>query len=254
MREIVKELFPSDSSFVAIQGNKGTGKTSLALYLMEIAYALGIFKYFAGNAELENTPFPYVVIRSLEALQQYCESLNHRVLFLFDEMGLNVPRGTPWARLNTAFIVQLQVIRKYKLSLIGCLIGDSISDTILNPDHLDAVIEKVGLTEAVFKDYRRSRATFIEGIPKPRTKFKQYQVAVFNEKATELIKKTVYLTPEQEIAVQKKLNKQPLTNAESSLLKRLKERDFQEKYGGIELSSCHILSEEKVVTERQTEG
>ncbi len=254
MREIVKELFPSDSSFVAIQGNKGTGKTSLALYLMEIAYALGLFKYFAGNAELDDPPFPYVVIRSLEELQRYCESLHHRVLFLFDEMGLNVPRGTPWARLNTAFIVQLQVIRKFRLSLIGCLIGDSISETILNPDHLDAVIEKVSRTEAVFKDYRRNRSTFIAEIPKPKTKFKQYQVAWFSEKAVQSEKTTIYITEEQRIVIEKRLNGQPLTNAEASILKRLKERDFKEKYGGSVLSSCHILSEEKVEVERQTEG
>lgn len=254
MNQITKELFPTDSSFIAIQGNKGTGKTSFALFLMELAYTLGLFKYFAGNVELKNPPFPYVVIRSLDALKEYCEALNHRVLFLFDEMGLNVPRGTPWARLNTAFIMQLQVIRKYKLSLIGCLIGDSISDTILNPDHLDAVIEKVSRTEAVFKDYRRSRATYIDAIPKPQTKFQQYQVATFNEKALELIQKTVYVTDKQQTSISKHFSGVTMTGAERKVYSDWKESLARQYVKERNVTLLPILSEEKVEVEDNTQA
>lgn len=245
MKEIVRELFPSDSTFLAVRGVKGSGKTSLALYLMEVAYRLGIFKHFAGNVELEGEPFPYVLIRSLEELQQYCQACGHRVLFLFDEMGLNVPRGTPWARLNTAFIVQLQVIRKYRLSMIGCLIGDSISETILNPDHLDAEIEKVSRTVAVFKDYRRNRGTLIEDIPKPITRFKQYQVAAFTEKAAQTVKKTVMVTDEQKIALEKRKIKAPMTGAEKTAVSRLAYKILDSWCEENEITSLHIQSEEK---------
>ena len=86
------------------------------------------------------------------------------------------------AKLNTEFLSQLQVIRKYKLSLIGCAIGDSVDREMLQPYYLNSYIDKgsryTKKTMKYFDIDLESTRTFTN-LSKCKATFKQYSVARF---------------------------------------------------------------------------
>jgi hypothetical protein len=223
IRPIIRDLFNNDSEFFVIRGKKRSGKTDLMTLLMAGAHEFGYFNRFCGDVELNNCAFQYERIHDLQTLKLYCKSGSGKTFFFFDEMGKNVPKGTPWARLNIEIIKSLEVIRKYKLTMGGAFIGDSVSDLILNDNYLDAWIQKVNLKTAIVHDFRHNRMTRLLHIPRSPITFPEYQDVSFYEKPTG-VETTNWLSSAEKLVVQKRADKQPLSGGERVVLSRLKER------------------------------
>lgn len=178
-RTLLSELFKNrTSSFLLANGPKETGKTDFILWLMKQSYELGYFKYFGLNQEIENAPFEYDFISDLQSLKERCKLLGKRYFYFLDELGKSAPKDVPWKKLNLELIQDMEIIRKYRLTLAGCSIGD-VDRRIVNPRHLDYFIEKETLTRAKIYNFRKRYIATITDIPKTSIKFYEYRVAYF---------------------------------------------------------------------------
>jgi len=181
---LVTRLFKGrSSSFMAIQAPKEYGKTAFVLWIMEQLHRLGLFRYFGLNQEIENAPFEYDFITDLQTLKERCKTLGKRYFYFLDELGKTAPRAIPYNKLNLELIQELEVIRKYRLTLAGCTIGN-VDRRIISPQHLDYFIEKTDLTHATIYDFRRKDITKIRDISNTSIKFHEYKVAGFTLQPT----------------------------------------------------------------------
>lgn len=158
------------------------GKTDFVLWLMEHAYDLGYFRYFGLNQHVKNAAFEYDFIDNLETLKIRCKTLGKKYFFFLDELGKSAPKDVPWNKLNLELIQELEIIRKYRLTLASCSIG-TVDRRITSPDHLDYLIEKTSLTAARIINFRRLYSTMIYNIPKTSIAFKEFEPAYFKLKA-----------------------------------------------------------------------
>jgi hypothetical protein len=178
-KALCKEFFKNrTSSFIHVNAPKEMGKTDFLLWLMEQSYEFGYFKYFALNQHIENAPFEWEFISDLHTLKTYCRNLGKRVFYFLDELGKSAPKDIPWKKINLELIQELEIIRKYKLTLGSCAIG-TVDRRILNANHLDYFIEKTTLTSAKVYSFRRKESFYINDIPKTTIKFKEFDPAYF---------------------------------------------------------------------------
>ena len=185
LTQLVKHMFKDDSHFSIIKGKNKSGKTTLGINFMEIVKEhpeLG-FTGFGSNVQgVKNCPFEMDFITDIETLKDRLQDNEGKYLFLFDEMGKSMGKRRFMAKLNTEFLNQLQVIRKYKLSLIGCAIGDSVDREVLKPYYLNSYIDKGSR-------YTKARMTYYDvdieavrsftNLKRCKSSFLQYSVAVF---------------------------------------------------------------------------
>lgn len=185
------------SVFIAILGPNQSGKTAMALYLMEMCYFLGLYKVFAGNVPLIDPPFPYTFIEDLPTLKRFCQMQKDRVLFLGDEMGSWAPKDQPW--LNVKIIQELQQVRKYKLSFVGCAI-DRVDSRVLNEKHFHGYFDKQSKNRqdrAIYVNWMYHWKGKIYDIPNTSVNYDTYYSAMFYMTARENAE--IPLSPEHEI-------------------------------------------------------
>lgn len=184
--DLVRHIFKKrDSTFIAILGRKESGKTDLALRILESCYQQKLFKYFGTNIEgLSNTPCEIDTIVDLPTLLERCQTLGKPYLFILDELGDTAPKDQPW--LNVDLIKSLQKVRKYKLSLIGCAI-DRVDSRVLNPTHFYGYFEKFSPDRkdvAMYTDWLKRKRTKVLGITPTQITFDTYQPASFHMNRT----------------------------------------------------------------------
>ncbi len=242
---VLRRMFSRDSEFFVVQGPRGVGKTNFILLLMEASHEYGYFRHYCGNVELEGPPFDYQLIRDLQTLKMYAKSLGRKVFFFFDEMGKNIPRGTPWMRLNLETLKSLEVIRKYKLTLGGAFIGqESVSQKVLSPDYLDAYVVKLNLTKAILHDLRLRQQVRLMNIPPTRVRYAEYQDVSFYERPCDDSQRIRLFTPEEITLIEKRKAKEPMSDAEKKRFQRLRDAIFWKVYkGAIELDGDREGSE-----------
>jgi len=188
---LIRYLFTREtSSVLAIFGRRGTGKTDFCLLIAEILHSLGLFKHFATNIRIYKSPFPIERILSLEDLKYWCRETEGKKLFLFDEVGLTLPRRKPMSSLNVALIQQFQILRKYKLSTIYLTVDPSYVDNgVLGSQILDGVFEKVWYKRkdpyfrkvALYRDLLEYFEFPIKNIPGTQVKFDTWDSASLTE-------------------------------------------------------------------------
>lgn len=186
--QIVSNLFSrSTSTFVVIQGRRESGKTHLAFLLAEILLKHGIFKHFATNVKVYDSPITWQHIANLDDLRLWCETNTGRKLYVFDEFGKAFRRRTPMAKINVDLMDDLQILRKYKLSIIAIFPNEKYVDsTTFGTDVLDATFTKpdnpnpkISQKVALYYDVlRRFSKTFLN-IPNTQTKFDTWDTAKF---------------------------------------------------------------------------
>lgn len=143
--DMVRKLFNPKfhSVFTAILGPNQSGKTVFALFLMQRCHELGLYDYYGMNIPDLDVGFKYDFIEDLQTLKRRCTMLHadgqKRYLYLADEMGDWAPQDQPW--LNVKFLRELQKVRKYGLSMIGCGI-DRIDQRILSPSYFHGYFNK----------------------------------------------------------------------------------------------------------------
>lgn len=209
--DLVKKIFSKryHSVFLGILGPNQSGKTVLALYFMIKCQQLGLYHHFGANIPDLNLGFEYDFIEDLQTLKARCTMLGasgtKRYLYLADEMGDWAPKDQAW--LNVKFIRELQKVRKWGLSMIGCGI-DRIDSRVLSPAYFMGVIQKNNKKnpdKAIYKDWsnypvvKRYRIYDLPNTQVPG--FDTYYPATFSmEPQTDLMR--VPLSPDHKIVEQ----------------------------------------------------
>jgi len=179
------------SSFLTVLGRRETGKTNWSLVILEILhYYLG-FKHFSTNIDIINDQGIGIrPINNLDALTDWCKTNKGRKLFVFDEIGRTVKRRSPMSSLNVKLIGELQILRKYKLSIIACTIDEKyVDNAILGTDILDGSFLKPYIFDqpiknqriALYHDLLKKLDKTIYAIPATSIEFDTWGTAVFTE-------------------------------------------------------------------------
>lgn len=168
-------------------GVNQSGKTELNLFIMERLNALGLGAAFGSNVPIE-AEFEVDFIEDFETLKNRCQMLNpdperygiKRYFFLASEMGKWAARDIPWK--NTNLIRELQLVRKYGLSVLGDGI-DRIDKRIFSPSHFHGFFEKHSKEKpqkAVYIDWtRKGKKINIDNIPRTSIKYNTFHPARF---------------------------------------------------------------------------
>lgn len=194
MLELLSDQFITDirylfergtAAFIIIFGRRETGKTDLALLIMEIVHELGLVKHFAANVPIENTPFEIRYINNLDDLRFWAHDNIGRKYFLFDELGKAMKRRSPMSSLNIELIDELQTLRKDKLNIVATTVNEKYVDqTALGDDVLDGVFRKENPFNpkiAVYQDYLEDFFKDYNSLPGTSLKFNTWDRGKFTE-------------------------------------------------------------------------
>lgn len=186
--QVILRLFKRLSVCILVLGRRGSGKTDIALYIAEILNKFGILENFGTNIKIHSSDFPIDYITNLEDLESWCKNRVGRKLFIIDEAGKTLRRRTPMSALNIALLDNLQILRKYKLSII--LITPAfkyIDSATLGSDILDVIIEKpnsqnpkIALYDDVLSLSEELRFT---NLPRTSVAFDTWDVAPFQKQS-----------------------------------------------------------------------
>jgi len=174
------------SVWVAILGQKQSGKTDFALLIMNILYEMGLMEAFGSNMPLEAS-FPIDFIEDFQTLEKRCKMLNpnpqkygfKRYLYFGSEMGKWLPKDQSWR--NVDFIEKLQTVRKYGLSWIGDAIS-RVDSRALNEVHFQGCFMKLSQTNptiAQYEDWVTGQITLLKKIPRTKIVFDTWYSANF---------------------------------------------------------------------------
>lgn len=185
LTSLVKVLFSRQiACYLAIFGRRGTGKTDLSLLIAEILAYNRIIKHFSTNIKIYKSKFHIEPVFDLFTLKQWCKDTKGRKLFILDEIGRTVSRRTPMARLNVKVINELQILRKYKLSMIIITVDPKYTDNaVIGHDLLDGVFVKPNYQNpklALYDDrLQKNLRSKLWAIPKTQIDFDTWDSAPF---------------------------------------------------------------------------
>ena len=183
---LIKYLFTRwTSAFLMIVGKREGGKTDLGLFIAELVHDLGIINNFATNIKIYESPFEILRITNLEDLKHWCKTVYGRKLYILDEAGKSVKRRKPMSSINIKLLDELQVMRKYKLSLIFITPHEQYLDSaILETGLLDGYFRKTPKNQkiALYEDLEDKFSLTITNIPPTSIKFDTWDTAPFTER------------------------------------------------------------------------
>jgi len=184
--KIIIDLFKHTVSVcLLILGRRDSGKTDFSLLIMETLAKFDITKAFATNIKIYESSFPIEYITNLEDLEFWCSNTPGKKLFILDEAGKSLRRRTPMSGLNIKLLDQLQILRKYKLSMILIAPHEKYIDSAtLGSDVLDAIIVKPYFKNrkvALYQNVMENEEIWITEIPRTAVKFNTWDVAPFQK-------------------------------------------------------------------------
>lgn len=190
--KFIKYIFKRHtSSFVIVFGRRESGKTDFSLLLTEILFYHGAIKNFATNIHIyDSGDIPILKITNLEDLTFWARSTAGRKVFIFDELGAAFARRTPMSSLNVALIRKFQILRKFKLSIVGVTPSKKyVDNTSLGADLLDGIFLKPHTFKNVkrnqklllYYDYLERFRRKVDNLRGTRIKFDSYSTAPFKE-------------------------------------------------------------------------
>jgi len=165
-------------------GRRESGKTDFSFFICEILFSLNVIRHFATNTKVYESSFPIERITNLPDLEHWAITLPGKKLFILDEAGKSFRRRTPMSKLNIELLDKVQILRKYKLSIIMIAPHEKYLDSAtLGSDVLDGVFikpyfknPKVGIYEDILEPFKIT----INNIPRTSVKFDTWDVAPFN--------------------------------------------------------------------------
>lgn len=186
--EIIIKLFKRTTSVcIMILGRRETGKTDLSLLIMQIIAKFDIMANFSTNIKIYESPFHVEHITNLEDLEFWCKNTHGKKLFILDEAGKSLRRRTPMSGLNIQLLDNLQILRKYKLSIIMIAPHQKYVDSAtLGSDVLDAMIIKPNYRNpkiALYVDIMEDNEIRLIDLPPTQLKFDTWDVAPFKKNA-----------------------------------------------------------------------
>jgi len=185
LSNLIKHIFNRQlSTFLVILGRRGSGKTDFGFLICEILWSTNLIKHFASNTKVYQSPFPIARITNLPDLQSWANSLRGRKLFLFDEAGKTFRRRTPMSSTNIKLLDNLQILRKFKLSIILITPHEKFVDSaVLGSDVLDGVFIKPSFKNPKIGIYEDQLEFFnfqLSNIPRTSIKYDTWDVAPFS--------------------------------------------------------------------------
>jgi hypothetical protein len=173
---------------IFISGRRETGKTDFSLLIAEILHANNVMVWFASNIKIYDSPFPIEHITNLQDLRSWCQNHKGKKLFVFDEVGKSLRRRSPMSSLNIALLDDLQILRKYKLSIILIAPHQRFVDSAsLGSDMLDGQFLKPNYKNpkiAYYISELDQSIKTITHIPKTNIHYDTWDVAPFKERGT----------------------------------------------------------------------
>lgn len=171
------------SCCLMILGRRNTGKTDLSLLIAEILFNLNILTHVASNIHIYSSPFPIQQITNIDDLEFWASNNKGKKLFILDEAGKSLRRRSPMSKLNIKLLDNLQILRKFQLSLIMIAPHEKYIDSAtLGSDVLDGTIFKPFYKNqkvALFNDWLEEDQLWLNGIPSTSIKYNTWDVAPF---------------------------------------------------------------------------
>jgi len=197
MSSIVNPIL-KHSNVIVIIGRRNSGKTDFSLLIAEEchnqAQEKGVSFRAATNISCQCDFIEYIC--DYQTLKKWIKERG-RKLYILDEAGIAINRRRPMGRLTIAIIEIIQLIRKFKSSLIFIGQNPKVLDTaIFDPAILDAIIKKLSWKNAIYRDLVRHRQKIITEIPGTTVRFDSRDVAPFTMKPITELKD---LTPEMQV-------------------------------------------------------
>jgi hypothetical protein len=181
--KVILDLFERLSVCIIILGRRGSGKTDMSLLIAEVLNKFGIINVFATNIKIYESPFEIQHITNLQDLELWAKNTQGKKLFILDEAGKSLRRRTPMSGLNIQLIDNLQILRKFKLSLIIIAPHEKYVDSAtLGSDILDAIIVKTKFKNpkiALYRDAMEENEIWFNNIPPTQLKFNTWDIAPF---------------------------------------------------------------------------
>lgn len=210
---------------------------------------------FATNVKVFDSPFPIEHIDNLEDLDYWASTVYGRKIFLLDEAGRTMRRRTPMSSLNVKWLDDMQILRKYKLSIIFVTPHEKYMDSgALGSDILDAVIVKPNFKNpkiALYKDILEDFGLSLYDVPRTKVNFDTWDTATFKKNSVK--RKPKFKTKELQNlwdwshgGTYKTLGIHPqtLNRITRKFIKEALERDFHSSQNiGIEVNASKIAHE-----------
>jgi len=176
--KVIVDLFKREISVcMLIDGRRGSGKTDIALLIAETLNKFNVISEVSSNIRIYKSHFPINHITNLDDLKLWCESSRAKKLFILDEAGKSLRRRTPMSKLNIKLLDNLQILRKYKLSLIMIAPHERFIDTAtLGSDILDARITKISRKVALYVDAYQTTPIEFWDVPRTSIKFDTWDI------------------------------------------------------------------------------
>lgn len=184
MRRIYNEKY--NSVWTNTKGKNQSGKTAFNLLQFEMLHDLGLGAGFGTN--MKSVKCPWIEkIYDFQTLKKRCHMLNpnpskhglKRFFFLISELADFVPQDQPWN--NVDFIKELQMVRKYGLSVLSDSIA-RVDGRVLNENHFHGYFVKYNKGDpkvAKYVDWTRGEILDIRDIPNTSIPFDTYESARF---------------------------------------------------------------------------
>lgn len=148
---------------------------------------LNIAKHFATNIKIYDSSFPIEPISNLESLTEWASEKRGKKVYILDEAGRAFKRRKPMSAINVEIIDKLQILRKFKLSLLFSVPAESYLDKAsFGSDVLDGVFKKLSYKNpkiALYRDMLEDFSLRLWQIPATLIKFDTWDSAPFDLKS-----------------------------------------------------------------------
>ena len=184
-RAMFKKIFNHDAIIVVIKGFWKTGKTNVALLIMETLLELGVIELFATNIKIKPTENAKYIC-DLPSLKQfhYDDPINPKHKgFIFDEAGKLAIRRGAMRKENVEWMRFIPELSKGRMKLIVVTQAEFLTDSMfVETEFTRAFIttykhDKYGYSISIESELLDDPYVFVNKVPKCKTEYSPYASA-----------------------------------------------------------------------------
>jgi len=184
-RAMFKKIFDHDAIIVVVKGFWKTGKTNVALLIMETLLELGIIELFATNIKIkptENIKYICDLVSLKEFHYDDPDNPKHKG-FIFDEAGKLAIRRGAMRRENVEWMRFIPELSKGRMKLIVVTQAEFLTDSMfVETEFTRAFIttykhERHGYSISIESELLDDPYIFINKVPKCKTEYSAYASA-----------------------------------------------------------------------------
>lgn len=181
MDGLLEEIYKQSSSIGFIGGKRDSGKTDLALRILEDGKAEGFWSQIGTNTNTLNDPhIDYICY--MDSLEDWL-NLPGKKAFCLDELGVHLNKMRSMSTMSKMILDICQLIRKHDAHLIGVApSSDFINKLFLNSDILDYRMKKLSRKRVYIYSLVAEKWAILEAVPRTTLAFKTKDSAIFELK------------------------------------------------------------------------